>query len=294
MEQTNKQEETLEDVIKSISKSLLKAGLSLLRVNIKYWYCIAVCLVIGVAIFFITKPQKQFNAEFIAQSFEVPALMIADEINTINNNGKDVVVKELGLDKADAEKLIGIAAFPVADFNGDRVMDKVIYSGVDETSQKYYFCIRITGDENCDFQKIGDAIIKRYNEDKKVKAISEYNCKVQFAELNGYKEELKKIDSLRFFYAKNDNLVLNAKDSVRIDMLSITEVQRLIETCASIEFALSQQREPLAAYTSIKISSSDNARHHLLTVLVISYLIGLAISYIIKNRKSIKEAIKED
>ncbi|MBO7338304.1 MAG: hypothetical protein J6U33_06665, partial [Paludibacteraceae bacterium] len=87
---------------------------------------------------------------------------------------------------------------------------------------------------------------------------------------------------------------LNAKDSVRIDMLSITEVQRLIETCASIEFALSQQREPLAAYTSIKISSSDNARHHLLTVLVISYLIGLAISYIIKNRKSIKEAIKED
>ena len=145
MEQTNKQEETLEDVIKSISKSLLKAGLSLLRVNIKYWYCIAVCLVIGVAIFFITKPQKQFNAEFIAQSFEVPALMIADEINTINNNGKDVVVKELGLDKADAEKLIGIAAFPVADFNGDRVMDKVIYSGVDETSQKYYFCIRITG-----------------------------------------------------------------------------------------------------------------------------------------------------
>ena len=291
MEQTNKHEETLEECIKSIAISLLKIFVSLFKTSIKYWYIIAACLIMGAIVFFLTKTSKQKNAEFIAKTFEVQAMRIADEINALNSNGKDAIIKDLGLDNSTAEALTGISAYPVVDYNNDGCSDKVLYNGINGTEnvQKYYVCIRITGDESCDFENIKNAVIKRYNEDKKIRATSDYNYQTQMKELNGYKEELKKVDSLRFLYAQNN---IFTKDSLSIENLSIKDVRDLIETCASIEFALGEQREPIAAYTSIRITSDDPLKHFL-KIMLIAFICGIGIAAGIGNKEKIKNLVKD-
>ena len=108
-------------------------------------------------------------------------------------------------------------------------------------------------------------------------------------ELNGYKEELKKVDSLRFLYAQNN---IFTKDSLSIENLSIKDVRDLIETCASIEFALGEQREPIAAYTNIRITSDDPLKHFL-KIMLIAFICGIGIAAGIGNKEKIKNLVKD-
>lgn len=291
---------------KAIKKSidlLKKVLISLLRVHLKYWYILLIFIAAGIATTIITKPKEQITADFHLKTFFVPAKMVIDNINALNNkidqNGNAQLAKSLGLSNVDVRNITSISACRVYDKDEDGCPDMDI-TELKDTSKipmKYALHVSITTNGECDFEKVKSSIIEYYNNDKNIAKFSKYNYDVQMYELSGYEAQIRKVDSVRAQIAGSGKFSIdNSGEKAQFagDPYSIKEMQDLIETCARIKFALTNQRVPVESLSPTNVCTTNSSKKKAVSVIFISYLIGLAISYIIKNRKSIKEAIKED
>ena len=185
------------------------------------------------------------------------------------------------------------------DINNDEIPDEDI-SNVNDTSKvpmKYALHVFVNTKGDCDFEAIKNALISYNNNDKSITEVSNYNYNTQMYELNGYESEIRKIDSARAQIASSGKFSIDKNgESMQFagDPYSIREMQDLIETCARIRFAMTQQRTPVASLSPTFVNKTDSSKKRTAAIIILFYLAGLILGYAIKNRTAIKNAIKED
>lgn len=309
---TNNESKELDliDIIKLCIKTVKKcidaikaAIISVLRINIKYWYILLTFIVAGACVAFLTKPQEQTCANFHLKTFCVPAQCVINNINYLNNeidnNGNKELAKILGLPQNKTKNITNIYACAVHDINGDEIPDEDI-ANINDTSKvpmKYALHVFVNTIGDCDFEVIKNALISYNNNDKSIAEVSNYNYNTQMYELNGYESEIRKIDSARAQIASSGKFSIDKSgESMQFagDPFSIKEMQDLIETCARIRFALTQQRIPVAALSPTYVNTTIFSTKRAIGIIILFYIAGLLFGYAIKNRTAIKNAIKED
>ena len=162
---------------------------------------------------------------------------------------------------------------------------------------KYALHVFINSEGNCDFEVIKNALISYNNKDKSITEVSKYNYETQMYELNGYESEIRKIDSARAQIASSGKFSIDKSgESMQFagDPFSIKEMQNIIETCARIKFAMTQQRIPVATLSPTYVNTIASSIKRTATIIILFYLAGLILGYAIKNRKAIINALKED
>lgn len=298
------------DIIKLCIKAVKKcidmfkrAIISILRINIKYWYILLTFIVAGACIAFLTRPQEQKCASFHLKTFFVPAQSVINNINYLNNKidgkGNAKLANMLCVPQKDVKNITNIYACAVYDINGDEIPDKDI-ANINDTSKvpmKYALHVFINSEGNCDFEVIKNALISYNNKDKSITEVSKYNYETQMYELNGYESEIRKIDSARAQIASSGKFSIDKSgESMQFagDPFSIKEMQDLIETCARIRFAMTQQRIPVATLSPTYVNTIASSIKRTATIIILFYLAGLILGYAIKNRKAIINALKED
>ena len=199
----------------------------------------------------------------------------------------------------DVKNITNIYACAVYDINGDEIPDKDI-ANINDTSKvpmKYALHVSINSEGNCDFEVIKNALISYNNKDKSITEVSKYNYETQMYELNGYESEIRKIDSARAQIASSGKFSIDKNgESMQFagDPFSIKEMQNIIETCARIKFAMTQQRIPVATLSPTYVNTIASSIKRTATIIILFYLAGLILGYAIKNRKAIINALKED
>ena len=309
---TNNESKELDliDIIKLCIKTVKKcidlfkrAIISILRINIKYWYILLTFIVAGACVAFLTKPQEQTCTNFHLKTFCVPAQCVINNINYLNNeidgNGNAELAKILGLSQNKTQNIISINACAVHDINNDEIPDEDI-ANINDTSKvpmKYALHVFVNTKGDCDFEVIKNALISYNNNDKSIAEVSNYNYNTQMYELNGYESEIRKIDSARAQIASSGKFSIDKSgESMQFagDPFSIKEMQDLIETCARIRFALTQQRIPVAALSPTYVNTTVFSTKRAIGIIILFYIAGLLFGYAIKNRKAIINALKED
>ena len=296
------------DIIKLCIKAVKKcidmfkrAIISILRINIKYWYILLTFIVAGACIAFLTKPQEQKCASFHLKTFFVPAQSVINNINYLNNKidgkGNAKLANMLCVPQKDVKNITNIYACAVYDINGDGIPDKDNINDTSKVPMKYALHVFINSEGNCDFEVIKNALINYNNKDKSITEVSKYNYETQMYELNGYESEIRKIDSARAQIASSGKFSIDKSgESMQFagDPFSIKEMQNIIETCARIKFAMTQQRIPVATLSPTYVNTIASSIKRTATIIILFYLAGLILGYAIKNRKAIINALKED
>ena len=296
------------DIIKLCIKAVKKcidmfkmAIISILRINIKYWYILLTFIVAGACIAFLTRPQEQKCASFHLKTFFVPAQSVINNINYLNNKidgkGNAKLANMLCVPQKDVKNITNIYACAVYDINGDEIPDKDNINDTSKVPMKYALHVFINSEGNCDFEVIKNALISYNNKDKSITEVSKYNYETQMYELNGYESEIRKIDSARAQIASSGKFSIDKSgESMQFagDPFSIKEMQNIIETCARIKFAMTQQRIPVATLSPTYVNTIASSIKRTATIIILFYLAGLILGYAIKNRKAIINALKED
>ena len=296
------------DIIKLCIKAVKKcidmfkrAIISILRINIKYWYILLTFIVAGACIAFLTRPQEQKCASFHLKTFFVPAQSVINNINYLNNKidgkGNAKLANMLCVPQKDVKNITNIYACAVYDINGDGIPDKDNINDTSKVPMKYALHVFINSEGNCDFEVIKNALISYNNKDKSITEVSKYNYETQMYELNGYESEIRKIDSARAQIASSGKFSIDKSgESMQFagDPFSIKEMQNIIETCARIKFAMTQQRIPVATLSPTYVNTIASSIKRTATIIILFYLAGLILGYAIKNRKAIINALKED
>lgn len=296
------------DIIKLCIKAVKKcidmfkrAIISILRINIKYWYILLTFIVAGACIAFLTRPQEQKCASFHLKTFFVPAQSVINNINYLNNKidgkGNAKLANMLCVPQKDVKNITNIYACAVYDINGDGIPDKDNINDTSKVPMKYALHVFINSEGYCDFEVIKNALISYNNKDKSITEVSKYNYETQMYELNGYESEIRKIDSARAQIASSGKFSIDKSgESMQFagDPFSIKEMQNIIETCARIKFAMTQQRIPVATLSPTYVNTIASSIKRTATIIILFYLAGLILGYAIKNRKAIINALKED
>jgi len=292
--------------IKTVKKCIdaIKAAIiSVLRINIKYWYIILLFIAAGIGYAVATKTQEQTCADFYLKMPFVPAKMAINNIKDLNSridgNGNAELAKTLGLSKNDVKNITSICAYKVCDTDGDEYPDKDVVKANDTSimSMKHILHAYISSNGDCDFELIKNAIISYNNKDSMIANVSEYNYKTQVNELNLYESEIRQIDSARAKIASSGKFSIDKNgESMQFsgDPYSIKEMQNLIEMCAKIRFYMTSQTIPVASFSPIFVNNTGSSTNRTIRIIILFYFASLVIAYIVKNRKNIKAALKEE
>lgn len=272
---------------KKAVKWTIGATLDVVKYSVKYWYVILICLAAGIGYSYLRQPKNTKVASFYVKNVGVQAEKVMSRINTLGqDNGS--IAKELGV----RDSIISIKATYANDENGDGCPDG---KGNLKNAMKYEFHVTLEADANSDFEKIADAVIRKYNNEKFVKELSEYYIQTHLYEIQNYENQINSnISDAKKMYISNGNTQENQDNSKAASIEISPNMKEMIAEVSHIKLALTNQKQPLMIDSAISIAPGDNPHRHTVKIILLSLVLGIIIVLVIGKRKKISNWVNED
>lgn len=277
---------------------------SSLCLSVKYfWIVIPVMILFVVAGYIVSLPvNTKYSAEGVATFFTENRLALETEIKTLNslkNTDRAIFNKQLNLTDKQTEHLREIRVLPVIDFRSDSIPDAVAMANVPSlmsdtlnTVVPYMFSIRFILKGTMDYKPYMEGLVSYLDNieslrttDSVAKALT--NSRIDFC--NKEIERLERFSEYDYFGGGKFAVKTNYRDGITIEpsrrRLYYADIRDLIKEKDFLSAYIANKKNVINFVSPYMAVSCIPRKYILALFLMLGYLSGLFVSYIVQRRK---------
>lgn len=275
-----------------------------LCLSVKYfWIVIPVMILFVVAGHIVSLPvNTKYSAEGVATFFTENRLALETEIKTLNslkNTDRAIFNKQLNLTDKQTEHLREIRVLPVIDFRSDSIPDAIAVANVPSlmsdtlnTVVPYMFSIRFILKGTTDYKPYMEGLVSYLDNieslrttDSVAKALT--NSRIDFC--NKEIERLERFSEYDYFGGGKFAVKTNYRDGITIEpsrrRLYYADIRDLIKEKDFLAAYIANKKNVINFVSPYMAVSCIPRKYILALFLVLGYLSGLFVSYLVQRRK---------